>query len=100
MLSELPYEAGPGEITRFLIATNGFVAFMRTRHGTDQDAKAHSRDAKVFVGRCPVLPDTIENMIADGLLTFAGCESMTGEGILEYYEPTDKAKSEVASSAP
>jgi hypothetical protein len=25
-------------------------------------------------------------MIAGGLLAFAGCESMTGEGILEYYE--------------
>ena len=100
MVSELVYEAAPAEITRFLLATNGFVAFMRTGHGRDQDAKAHSRNEQVFVGRCPILPATIETMIADGLLTFAGCESMTGEGMLEYYEPTEKAKSELASPKP
>ena len=100
MISELEYDAAPNEIIRFLVATGGVVAFMRTRHGKDQDAKALSRNAQVFAGRCPILPATIETMIAGGLLAFAGCESMTGEGILEYYEPTEKAKSEMASAAP
>jgi hypothetical protein len=33
-------------------------------------------------------------MIADGLLGFVGCESLTVAGVLEYFEPTEKAKAQ------
>jgi hypothetical protein len=92
MISALSYEALPSEIAKFLIATNGFVAFVRTRKPKHGDAKAHSRNSEVFVGPCPISPPVIERMIHDGLLEFVGCESMTGEGVLEYFELTKTAR--------
>lgn len=94
MESALRYDSSAGEITTFLIATDGFVAFMRTREVEERTAKVHSKNAEVFVGQCPVRASTIEKMIADGLLGFVGCESMTVAGVLEYFEPTDKARVE------
>lgn len=94
MISELGFDAPPAEITRFLIATNGFIAFMRTREAAYRTAKAQSRKSDVFEGQCPLRPATVESMISDGLLGFVGVESMTVVGVLEYYEPTEKAKAQ------
>src|SRR5215469_4558980 len=99
MVSALGFGAQPGEIIRFLIATHGFVAFMRTREAELRAAKTHSRKADIFDGQCKIDPSTIERMIDDGLLTFTGCESITIAGILEYFEPTDKAKAEFPLNA-
>ena len=91
MISALGYDAPPDEISKFLRATNGFVAFMRTHEASYRTAKAQSRNLEVFDGQCPLSASTIEKMIADGLLKFVGVESMTVVGVLEYYEPTEKA---------
>ncbi len=92
VISGLGYEALPSEIAKFLIATSGFVAFMRTRQAKQGDANAHSKNSEVFVGSCPIRPSTIESMIRDGLLKLVGSESMTGEGVLEYFELTEAAR--------
>jgi hypothetical protein len=92
MISALGYEALPSEIAKFLIATNGFVAFRRTQQAKHGDAKADSKNSEVFLGSCPIRPSTVESMIRDGLLKLVGCESMTGQGILEYFELTAAAR--------
>ena len=91
MISALGYDAPPDEITKFLRATNGFVAFMRTHEAAYRTAKAQSRNPAAFDGQCPLRAATVERMIADGLLKFVGVESMTVVGVLEYYEPTEKS---------
>jgi hypothetical protein len=92
MISELGFEALPSEITKFLIATNGFVAFRRTQQVKHGDAKADSRNSEVFSGSCPIRPSTVESMIRDGLLKLVSCESTTGEGVLENFELTTLAR--------
>jgi hypothetical protein len=92
MISELGYEALPSEIAKFLIATNGFVAFRSTQQAKHGDAKADSRNSEVFLGSCPIRPSTVETMIRDGLLKLVSCESMTGEGAMEYFELTAMAR--------
>lgn len=91
MISALGYDAPPDEITKFLRATNGFVAFMRTHEAAYRTAKAQSRNPAAFDGQCPLRAATVERMIADGLLKFVGVESMTVVGVLEYYEPNEKS---------
>jgi hypothetical protein len=100
MVSGLNFEASSGEIATFLIATDGFVAFMRTREIEERTAKVHSKNSEVFVGQCQVRASTIERMIADGLLSFVGCESMTVAGVLEYFEPTEKARIDFGPGPP
>jgi len=87
MISKLGYEALPSEIAKFLIATNGFVSFMRNRHG---EAKAHSRNSELVP--CAIRSLTIECMIRDGLFKCVGSESVNSEGVLEYLELTEKAR--------
>ena len=92
MISELGYEALPSEIAKFLIATNGFVAFRRTQQVKHGDAKADSGNSEVFSGSCPIRPSTVESMIRDGLLKLVSCESTTDEGVLENFELTTLAR--------
>jgi hypothetical protein len=89
MISELGHEALPSEIAKFLIATNGFVSFMRNRHG---EAKAHSRNSETLVGPFAIRSLTVESMIRDGLLKSVGSENVNSEGILEYLELTETAR--------
>jgi hypothetical protein len=92
MISALGYEALPSEIAKFLIATNGFVAFRRTQQAKHGDAKADSKNSEVFLGSCPIRPSTVESMIRDGLLKSVGSENVNSEGILEYLELTETAR--------
>ena len=92
MISELRYEALPSEIAKFLIVTNGFIAFRKPQQAKHGEAKADSRNLEVFSGSCPIRSSTVESMIRDGLLELVGRESMTGEGALENFELTTAAR--------
>jgi hypothetical protein len=92
MISELRYEALPSEIAKFLIATNGFVSFMRNRQPKRGEAKAHSRNSEALVGPCAIHSLTIDSMIRDGLLKCVGTENVNSEGVLEYLELTEVAR--------
>ena len=92
MISELGYEALPSEIAKFLIATNGFVAFIRNRQPKHGAAKAHGRNSEALVGPSPINSLTIESMIRDGLLKSVGSENVNSEGVLEYLELTEAAR--------